>query len=163
MRATLVIALILLFPLPFSGGPVHSESSYTTLVIEYIGKSDRPLFPIVISASTEEGEWYRQHLSNDLLQDFIDVNVVQASTLKEITDLPLFKGSLARPTYTDHPVTTPTVRFLLGVGYDHTETKVDAQTGLTILVAIDRYIAKYPRLGSELSEVEHRVRYQMPK
>jgi hypothetical protein len=159
MKAIMTTGLLLLWlVLPLPAQPV---SGYRTLVIEYIGPTNRPSFPIIISTSSKEGEWYRHHLFPDPIDIFARVNIVKASTLKDITDLQLLKGSLDRRVSAEVSISRPTLKFVAGAGDDHTEATVDAQTGLKILLALDRYIAEYPKLRSDLSEVERRVRYQI--
>jgi len=100
---------------------------------------DRPidlLFPIIISTSSKEGEWYRHHLFSDPIDIFAKVNIVEASTLKDITDSQLLKGSLDRRMSAEVSISRPTLRFVAGAGDDRTEVIVDAQTGLKILLAI---------------------------
>jgi hypothetical protein len=72
--------------------------------------------------------------------------------------LPLLNRALesAKPA-DDEPKTPDYVRFTAGVGHDHVQIMVDAQTSAKILKEIARVVAKYPSLKSELREIENRV------
>jgi len=159
MRAKLIIAALLWLALPALGLAEPPRPSYTTLVVEFVGEMDRPVSPVVISTSSDEGEWYRQHLLPELLRFLVRVHIVPASTLKEITELPLLECALesAKPA-DDEPKTPNNVRFTVGVGHDHVQIMVDAQTSAKILKDIARVVAKYPTLNSELQEIENHVK-----
>lgn len=111
MRPILVIAVLLILALPHVAFAETPRPSYTTLVVEFVGEMDRPVSPIVISTSSEEGEWYRQHTLPEP-RFIIHVHVVPASVLNEITGLPLLKRALegAKPT-DEEPKMTQNVRF----------------------------------------------------
>ena len=81
------------------------------------------------------------------------------SVLNEITELPLLKRALesAKPK-DDEPKAPQNVSFTAGIGHVHAQIMVDAQTSTKILKDIDRIVAKYPSLKSELHEIEYHVR-----
>jgi hypothetical protein len=72
---------------------------------------------------------------------------------------PLLKRALesAKPV-DDKPRTRNNVRFTSGVGHDHLQIMVDAQTSTKILKNIVGIVAKYPTLKLELQEIEDHVR-----
>lgn len=158
MRRILVIAVLLILALPYLAFAEPPRPSYTTLVVEFVGEMDKPVFPIVISTSFEEAEWYRQHVISEFDRDFARVDVVPASTLTEIAESPLLKRALesAKPA-DDEPKTPDNVRFTAGVGHDHAQIMLDAQTSTKILKDIARVVAKYPGLKGELQEIENHV------
>jgi hypothetical protein len=133
---------------------------YTTLVVEFVGEMDRPVPPIVISTSSQEGEWYKQHFSSVVIFP-IYVQVMPRSVLSEITELPLLKRALegAKPS-DEKPKSLNNVRFTAGVGHHHVQTMVDSQTSSEILKNILRGLDKYPDLQSELQEIDDHVRPQ---
>ncbi len=159
MRAKLTIAALLLLALAFLGSAEPPRPRYTALVIEFVGEMDRPVFPIVISTSLEEGDWYKQNLFQEAIRPFGNVHVVPGSVLDQITELPLLKRALetAKPA-DDKPKTTQNVRFTAGVGHDHMQIMVDAQTSAEILKDITRVVANYSTLKSELQEIENHVK-----
>jgi len=155
MRATLVLATLLWLVSSPVGNAARGESRYTTLVVEYAGEQDRYVFPVVISASSEEGEWYKQHLWPDGL---VFVEVVPTSVLDEITELPLLKRQLERAKpVEDEPKTLMDVKFIAGVGHEQVQIIVTDQTGAKILKDIAGVVAKHSRLKSELQEIADRV------
>jgi len=138
----------------------HAESPpprSTTLVVEFVGEMDRPVSPIVMSTSTEEGNWYKQHFSP--VEFPVYVHPVPTSVLSDITELPLLKRALESAKLADDkPKTRNNVRFTSGVGHDHLQIMVDAQTSTKILRDIVGVVAKYPTLKRELQEIEDHVR-----
>src|SRR2546423_14891082 len=122
MRAKLGIAALLWlvsFPLGIAGQP---EPRYTTLVVEYVGEQIGYVSPVVISVSSEEGEWYNQHLWPEPWGGLVPAYVVPVSVLSEITELPLLRRQLERAKpVDDEPKTLMDVRFTVGVGHDHVQ------------------------------------------
>jgi hypothetical protein len=159
MRTKLVIAALLWLVSSPIGIAGQRERRYTTLVVEYVGEQIHYVFPVVITASSEEGEWYRQHLSPEL-SDFLlaHVRVVPQSVLDEITESPLLKHQLnrAKPV-DDEPKTLMDVRFTAGIGHDHVQIIVTDQTSAKILKDIAAIVAKYSDLKSELQEIADQV------
>lgn len=156
---TMVIAALLWLVSSSIGFAGQPEPKYTTLVVEYVGEMDRYVPPVLISASSEEGEWYKQHVCQEFDRHLAPVEVVPASFLNEITELPLLKRQLDRAkSVDDEPKTPENVRFTAGVGHDHVQTMVDAQTSMKILRDIARAVAKYPTLRGALQEIEGQVK-----
>lgn len=155
MRAKLVIAA-LLWLVSTSQGFAGQEPRYTTLVVEYAGEQDRYISPVVISTSSEEGEWYRQHLwPQPLGGDLVFVQVVPASVLNKITELPLLTRQLERGD--DEPKTLMDVEFTAGVGHDRVQVIVDDLRSAKILKDIAGVVANYSDLKSELQEIADHV------
>ena len=142
MRAKLIIAALLWLALPSLGLAEAPRPSYTTLVVEFVGEMDRPVPSVVISTSSQEGEWNRQHLVPELIRFLTHVHIVPASVLNEITELPLLKRALesTKPA-DDEPKTLDNVRFTAGVGHDDVQIMVGTQTSAKILKDIARVIA----------------------
>jgi len=89
----------------------------------------------------------------------VRVDHVPVSTLKEIAELPLLERVLQNAKRDDdEPKTPDNVRFTAGVGHDHVQIMVDAQTSAKVLQDIARVVAKYPTLKSELQEIENHVK-----
>ena len=156
MRPKLFIAAALLWlvssPLGIAGQP---QPRYTTLVVQYVGVQNRYIFPVVISTSSEEGEWYKQHLWPDGL---VFAEVVPASILNEITESPLLKRQLERAKpVEDEPKTLMDVNFIAGVGHDQVQIVVTDRTSARILKDIAGIVAKYSDLKSELQEIADQV------
>ena len=69
MRATTgisVCAVLLTLASPYLVLAESPRPRYTTLIVEYTGEMFGLAPPVVITTSQEEGEWYRQHFSEDM-------------------------------------------------------------------------------------------------
>jgi hypothetical protein len=159
MRPILVVAVLLGLASTYIASAEPPRPSCATLVVEFVGEMDRPVPSVVISTSPEEGEWYKQHLVPELIRFLTHVHIVPVSVLNEITELPLLKRALesAKPA-DDEPKTPDNVRFTVGVGHDHVQIMVDAQTSTKVLKDLAGVVAKYPTLKSELQEIENHVK-----
>jgi hypothetical protein len=158
MRPILVIAVLLRLALPYLPFAELPRQSYTTLVVEFVGEMDRPVPPVVISTSSEQGEWYKQHVVPKFFGFLVHVDVVPASVLNQVTELPLLKRALESAKPADNAPKTPdNVRFTVGVGHDHAQIMLDAQTSMKILKDIARVVVKYPTLKGEIQEIENNV------
>jgi hypothetical protein len=159
MRAILIIIALLRLASPSLGFAGQPEPRRTTLVVQFVGEMDRSVSPIVISTSSEEAEWYKQQLFKEPIGVLVNVDIVPASVLHEITESPSLRRALehAKPAE-EEPKTTPTVKFLAGAGHDYVQVMLDAQTSMTILLDIDKHVGGYPALESEIREIENRIR-----
>ena len=158
-RAISVCAILLTLASPYLAFAEPARPSHTTLVVEYVGETDRYTPPVVISTSQKEGEWYEQHLFPEPGHFLVHVQVVPQAVLNEITELPLLKRALESAKPVDDESKTPqNVRFTAGVGHRHAASIFDAETSTRILKDIDKIVAKYPSLKSELQEIEYHVR-----
>jgi hypothetical protein len=159
MRAILAIGILLTIASPHPGFAESPRPRYTTLLIEYTGDViGGPAPPVVISTSQEEGEWYRQQLLPELDRFLVQVNVVPQSVLNEITELLLLKRALENAKPVDNELkTNQNARFTAGVGHDHGQIILDKQPSMKILKGIDKIVAKYPSLKSEIQELEYQL------
>jgi hypothetical protein len=158
MKTKLAGAALLLLVLPSLNSAEQPAAKYTTLIVEFVGEMDKPVPTIVISATLEEGEWYKQHLVPKFSRFFTHVEVVPVSVVDEITELPLLKRALESAKLSDEePKTSNNVRFTAGVGHHHAQIMVDDQTSTKILKDVATVVAKYPTLTNELQEVEGHV------
>jgi hypothetical protein len=94
MRTILAIAVLLALASPCLASAESPRPRYTTLIVEYVGETDRLAPPVSITTSEEEGKWYRQHLLPQSDHLLVHVQVVPQSVLNEITGLPLVKRAL---------------------------------------------------------------------
>ena len=154
MKALLLMATLLIFPLPSLQGTERVVSGYSTLVIEYIGEMDRPVFPIIVSSSEKEGEWYRQHLVSEFARIFTQIYVVRTSTMENVTSIGPLRNGLERPIPPPDQPKAPTVRFVAGARHRYTDTTLEAQTAMTVLMTIETHVANNPELRNELSRIE---------
>ena len=160
MRTRFGITVFVWLTLSLTGLAQRTPPRYTTLVLEYSGEViGGPAPPVVISTSQEEGEWYRQQLLPELGRFLVNVNVVPQSVLNEITELPLLKRALENAKPVDNESkTNQNARFTAGVGHDRGQIVLDKQPSMKILKGIDRIVAKYPPLKSEVQELEYQLK-----
>ncbi len=158
MRAILAVAVLLILASPYLASAESPRTTYTTLVVEFVGEMDRPVPPVVISTLSDEGEWYKQHLFREQLRFLVHVNVVSAATFNEIMEVSLLNHALENAKSSDEkPKMARNVRFTAGVRHDRSQIMVDAQTSAKILKVMVDLVAKYPTLKSELQEIETHV------
>lgn len=159
MRTRLGITVFVWLTLSLTGLAQKAPARYTTLVIQYSGDMiGGPALPVVITTS-QEGEWYSQHVLPELSGSFAKVQVVPQSVLDEITELPLLERALENAKPVDNELkTNQNARFTAGVGYDHGQIILDKQPSVKILKGIDRIVAKYPSLKSGLQELEYQLK-----
>ena len=158
MRTVLAITALLALASPDLGFAESPRPHYTTLVVEFVGEQVGSVFPVVISTSQEEGDWYKQHLFPGLVHDFIDVNVLPPSVLNQITELPLLKRALenSRPA-DDATKTAAVVEFTAGTGHKYVQIFEEVQASRKTLKGIDGIVVKYPTLKSGLHEIEYPI------
>lgn len=156
--------------LSLAGLAQKAPRRYTTLVIEYTGvESIRAVFPVIITTSQEEGEWYGQHLHPNDKWGFYDagpyIQVVPQSVLDEITGLPLLKPALKRARMIEEhlpgnnePKTDQNWTFSAGVGHDYASIIVDEQPSMKIMKSIERITAKYPLVKEGLRQVGYQLK-----
>lgn len=158
MRTVLAITALLALASPNVGFAESSRPHYTTLVVEFVGEEIGIIFPVVISTSQEEGNWYKQHLFPGPIYDLIDVNVVPPSVLNQITELPLLKRVLEDPKPAgDETKTGAIVEFTAGTGHQYAQVFEEVQASRKILKGMDGMVVKYPALKSGLHEIEYPV------
>jgi len=158
MNTKLVVAAVLLVVLASLSLGERPAPKYTTLIVEFVGEMDKPVAPIVISTSSEEGEWYKHHLVPRFFRFFTHVEVVPASVLGEIAELPLLQRTLQSAKRSDgEPKTPDNVRLTAGSGHHHVQVMVDDRTSRQILKEIVTVVAKYPSLTNELQVIEDHI------
>jgi hypothetical protein len=75
----------------------QKHMKYSVLAIEYIGASDKPITPIVISDSEQGAEWYQKAVLKRDKWDLIDVHVVKVDLLEKlIAEAELFERTVDR-------------------------------------------------------------------
>ena len=154
MKATMLFITILGLAWPFATTAEPTPSGYSTLVVQFVGEMDRPVFTTVISTSREEGAWYRETLYKRGRRDFVDVFVIPKSVLARIIEVPQLTRELKRATPNEEsPIRSTRIRFVVGTGHDHKEVMLDEPTSATILRDIAERVSKYPGIESHIQEV----------
>lgn len=161
MRMKLIITALLWLALSCRALADSARPKYTTLIVEYTGEViTAPATPVVITTSQEEGEWYKQHLSPNVGNFLVRIQVVPQSVLNEITELPLLKRALerAKPVDEEFNKTHQSARFTAGIGRDHSQIVLGKQPGTKILKDIERIAARYPSLRTRLHALENQLK-----
>jgi len=138
----------------------HSQSrspQYTTIVIDCVGRTDHPVFPIIISSSAEEAERYRQELFSDPITVFVHVYIVRGSALTQITNIPMLKGDLKQSSADNRPQVAPVLSVVVATGHNSKKITVDAEDSIRLLSDIRKCVPGYPPVVEELSEMEGRM------
>ena len=143
----------------------HAQSKpvYTTVVIDYVGKTDRPVFPIIISTAVDEAEWYKQKLFSDPVSTFAHVYIVRESTLKRIADIPLLSGDAKGLNSGEGSRTAPMLRLVLATRHDFKEVTVEVGESVSLLSEIEKRVAEYPSLVEQLSDIGGRMNRYLKK
>ena len=143
-----------------AGVRTHAQTrfEFTTIIFEYVGPTDRPVFPIVISASNEESEWLKKRFFGSPDFDLNPVRLVENATMKEISDIPMLQFILNRPITKYGPISSPAVRIIAGAGHNYKETLISAGNCVGIIDEIKKHASAYPSLVDQLSEFEGRIK-----
>lgn len=156
MASLFFAVVVLLLPHSLSSGA--SQGPYSTLVIAFVGETDRPVFPIVITTSKEEGEWYLQHFFQEPSRGFDRIYIVPISILDEVTKQQQLRHQLKSASKEEAvPKTSPTVRFIAGTGHDYVQTMFSARVSEGILQDIAGRLVNYRELRAAVLETKSRL------
>ena len=136
----------------------QTHFEFTTIILEYEGPSDRPVFPIVVSVSNEEGEWFTKRFFGDPDFGLNPINLVEEATMEEISEIPMFQFIVNRPITKYGPIGPPTIRLIAGTGHDYKGALISAGNSIGIIDEIKRHASAYPPLVEQLSEFEGRIK-----
>jgi hypothetical protein len=78
------LAIFAISIMPGSRSQKHMR--YSVLAFKYVGWSDKPITPIVISDSEAGAEWYRTAILKQDKSDLADVHVVNADLLAQLVE-----------------------------------------------------------------------------
>lgn len=149
---TISIALTLLMS---ASSSAQSHPLYTTVIVQYAAKSDRPyLSDIVIGTSTGEAEWYRDEVCHDPESLSTGITLVQTATMRKFADILQEDGVRNKFLSADTPKTEPTLDLVLGLGKRYTVVAISAKNSVAILTKLKGSVANYPSLVKELSSLE---------
>ena len=138
----------------------HAKPTYTTVIIDYIGKTDRPVFPVIISSSADEAKWYKEKLFIDPVAAFAARYIVRESTMKAITGIPLPKSGSKRQDTDDRSRTSPALELVIANRHDFQEVTLEVADSVSFLSEFKKRVSQYPPLIERLSDIEGRmIRY----
>jgi hypothetical protein len=154
-RAVSVAAITLIF---LTGASLFAQNpEYSTVIVKYVAKSDRPFPATIISTSTKEAEWYRDKLCDDPDSLFTAITIVPKTTMRKLVNI-LQKDSVRNRFFpADKPKTEPTLVVVLGLGQKHSEVAVSAKDSGMILAELQSCVENYRSLAKQLSTVRDRM------
>jgi hypothetical protein len=83
-KITIAICIILYAGMSYHVVKGQKQMKYSVLAIEYIGISDKPILPIVISDSNNGAEWFRTDILRRDQHKPTYIHVVKTTILKEL-------------------------------------------------------------------------------
>jgi hypothetical protein len=153
------IILISLFAITMAY-PIQSQehTKHSVLAIEYIGESDKPVTPIVISDSRAGAAWYRKGVLKRHESDLTYVHVVNASLLKKlIADVETLKGAVQQKGEKNSaPSMTVSVAVITPESRD--TFLYDPDSALPLLESLQKSCDKKESLCSDLAHFRDRIR-----
>jgi hypothetical protein len=155
-RAIIFISLLAI-------GMVHPASSqehmkYSVLGIEYVGESDKPITPIVISDSKAGAEWYRAAVLKRSELELTYEHVVSSSLLKElIGDADSYKGTVQREREKNSQFSKP-VSVTIITPQRRVTFSYDRESAISLLDSLQMRCKDDGSLRSDLSHFQDRIR-----
>jgi hypothetical protein len=90
-----IILVILLSGLGARAAQSQKPAKYSVVAIEYVGESDKPIAPIIISDSKEGAEWYRDDVLKGRKSELIETHVISVPLFQRlIADIDAFEGTV---------------------------------------------------------------------
>jgi len=133
-------------------------AKYSVLAVEYIGESDKPITPIVISDSEAGAAWYRSAVLKRGGSDLTNVHVVSDSLLKRlVSDVDALKGTLhQKGEKTFAPSRTVAVRVITPERDDAFLYEMDS--AISLLERLQKSCDKHESLATDLVHFRDRIR-----
>jgi hypothetical protein len=130
---------------------------YSTVIVRYMGKSDRPFPTTIISTSTKEAEWYRNELCGDPESLFTQITILRKTTMRKLGNV-LQEDSVRNRFFSaDKPKTEPALDIVFGLGRKHSEVAISANDSIMILTELKKCVPNYRSLMEQLSTVQDQM------
>ncbi len=130
---------------------------YSVLAIEYIGESDKPVTPIIISDSKAGATWYRNVVLKKSESDLTYLHVVSASLLKELVkDVDALKGT-AQQKRQKKLTSTDTVAVAVVTPERNNRFLYDTESAVSLLEVLQKSCDKNEPLRSDLAHFRDRI------
>jgi len=131
---------------------------YSVLAIEYIGESDKPVTPIVISDSKAGAAWYRNAVLKRGESEFTYIHVVNASLLEKlIADVEALKGTVQQKGE-KNPTPSETVSVAVITLESNNKYLYDTDSAISLLESLQKRCDKSESLRSDLAHFRDRIR-----
>lgn len=137
---------------------VKNNPNVSTVIIEYVGKSDHPLPAIILTRSQEEGNWYRSELFHSPLgAAFTEIGVVQDSSMMEILAILHSSNTLGKSSTVDAQRSLPRLDITYGDGRKYSREWMNAADSVAALDGIVKSFSQQSEIGMHLSEIKNRL------
>ena len=131
---------------------------YSVLAIEYVGESDKPVTPIVISDSKAGAAWYRNAVLKRAESELTYVHVVNASLLKKLNaDVEALKGSVQQKGE-NNSTSSKTVSVAVIAPAGSSTFLYDTDSAIPLLESLQKSCEKSESLRSDLAHFQGRIR-----
>ena len=141
-----------------SAAKSQKHEKYFVLAIEYIGQSDKPITPIVISDSEAGTTWYRSAVLKRDASDLTGTHVVSRSLLgKLISDVDALKGTLQQKGERNLAL-SKTVAVAIVTPERENTFLYEADSAISLLESLQKSCDKQESLASDIAHFRDRVR-----
>jgi hypothetical protein len=158
MTKLMFIFISILATAMMSAAQSQKHAKYSVITIEYVGESDKPITPIVISDSEAGAAWCRGAVLKTGGSDLINAHVVNDSLLKKlISDVDALKGTLQQKGEKNlAPSKTVAVRIITPERNDVFLYETDS--AISLLETFQKSCGKRESLATDLAHFRDRIR-----
>jgi len=157
LKNTIIFILLSVLGIARAARP-QEPMKHSVVAIEYIGESDKPVTPIVISDSKAAAEWYRDSVLKRGELQLTEMQVIDASLLRAlIADVDAFKGTIQgkEESKVAHSKTV-TVAVITATRND--TFRYDTGEAILLLESLQKSCASGSGLRASLAHFEDRIR-----
>jgi hypothetical protein len=159
MTEKIAAFIIISFFAAVAAHPAGSEEhmNYSVVGIEYVGDSDKPIAPIVISDSKAGADWYRTAVLKRTELELTSVHVVSTPlTARLIADAETYR-SIARQELENESKLSETVSITIVTPEGRSAFALTTQSGLSLLESLKKHCKGDESLHSDLSHFQKRI------
>jgi hypothetical protein len=148
--------IILLFAIAAAQSPKPRESQYSILAIQYVGITDKPVFPIIISDSKTGAEWYRTAVlkKSELTYEHVADVALMANLISEAESYRDAAQKTLEPKSTDRETVSMT---LITTG-NRRAFRLNTKSAITLLENLKNRCRSDKWLYSDLEHFQDRIR-----
>lgn len=136
---------------------VHSTEC--TVVMQFVGESDRLIFPVIIGTSREDAETFRKHVFVGSYFEYAHVDIVSSSAMEHICGLPQIRREIEKTSSAQSNTNIAGLRVSVKVSEREIVTLLTNVEGSAFLESVESTLASYPEVEAKLSEIHsHLIR-----